>query len=118
MTRIVLPIDRGFAIWPIYVIPKWVAGTIRESAYIQHELTHCRRQKWITPIWWIRWLFSRKFRWQEESLAYRNQIATLINSGIYVDKGYFATQMSRGYLGMITYDSALIWIERTFYHGE
>lgn len=114
MIRLILNINRGFASWPFYFIPKWCVGTPEEAAYVEHEKTHCRRQRWITPVWWIRWLFSRKFRWQEESLAYRNEIAVLINSGYPVDVDYYATQLSKGYLGMISYDSAIAWIGATF----
>jgi hypothetical protein len=104
--------DRGWAMWPWYFIPSWVVGTIREAAYVEHEKTHCRRQKWVTPIWWIRWRLSRKFRWEEESLAYRNEIDVLLRSGHDIDLLYYSKQLSEGYYKMVTFHAAYAWLKR------
>ena len=112
MIQLILNVNRGFACWPFYVIPRWCVGTQREAAYIEHEVTHCRRQKWITPFWWIAWVASRKFRWKEESEAYRRELMVVKEHGE-VNLDYYARELSKGYLGMIDYHAAYSWLVRT-----
>ena len=105
--------DRGWAMWPWYFIPSWCVGTRREAAYVEHEKTHCRRQRWITPVWWIRWRLSRKFRWSEESLAFRKEIEIALKSGSF-NKDYYAKELSENYYGLISYEGAYEWLSKTF----
>ena len=42
---------------------------------IVHEMVHYNEQAWISPIWWIRYLLSTKFRLAAEVRAYKAQIA-------------------------------------------
>ena len=58
-------------IWPfIFVLP-----THRHNVpLIEHELVHYREQAWTTPVWVLRYLLSRKFRFAAEVRAYRRQI--------------------------------------------
>ncbi len=112
MIRIVLNVDRGFALWPIYVIPKWCVGTDREEPYIVHEETHCRRQRWWSPVWWVLWIASKKFRRREELLAYEAEISEVRRLGGEVDFHYYVNEMVNGYGGMISYLDAAIKVNR------
>ena len=61
----------AFSFWPfIFVRPEYRADT----ALIEHELVHYREQAWITPIWVVLYLVSRKFRLASEVRAYTRQI--------------------------------------------
>lgn len=68
-------IPRGFdaiAAWPFV----FIRPTARyDAALIAHEMVHYQRQAWITPLWWLRYAASRSFRWREEVLGHRAQIA-------------------------------------------
>lgn len=67
-------IPKGFsacALWPfILVRPEHR----KDVALIAHELVHYREQAWITPIWVLLYLVSRKFRLAAEVRAYTRQI--------------------------------------------
>ena len=67
-------IPTGFSacsLWPfIFVRPKQRTDT----ALIEHELVHYREQTWITPVWVLLYLVSRKFRLAAEVRAYARQI--------------------------------------------
>ena len=67
-------IPRGFAacsLWPfIFVRPEHR----NDIALIEHELVHYKEQAWITPVWVILYLVSRKFRLAAEVRAYTRQI--------------------------------------------
>jgi hypothetical protein len=110
--QVVTDRDRGWAMWPFYFIPSWCVGTPREAAYVEHEKVHCRRQRWITPIWFILWRLSRRFRWQEESLAYQKEIEVLIKGGNRIDMEYYATTLSDDYYNLITYENAFAWLQQ------
>ena len=117
MIKLVLDVDRGFACWPFYVIPKWCIGTDREQPYIVHERAHCRRQTLWTPLWWILWYFSSSFRRHEEIKAYKAEVKKVIDMGQEVDWHYYSNEMANGYKGMISYLDAVVlvnrWIGRT-----
>lgn len=110
MIRIILPIKRGFSGWPFYVIPKWCVDTPRQTPYENHEKTHCKRQRWITPIWWIRYALSKSFRRQEELLAYKTEMFTIMDQGRNIDIPYFSEQLATNYWGMINYVDAHTWV--------
>lgn len=67
-------IPKGFSaisLWPfIFVRPEHRSDT----ALIEHELVHYREQAWVTPLWVILYLVSRKFRLAAEVRAYTRQI--------------------------------------------
>ena len=67
-------IPKGFAavsLWPfIFVRPEHRSDT----ALIEHELVHYREQAWVTLIWVLLYLVSRKFRLAAEVRAYARQI--------------------------------------------
>lgn len=67
-------IPKGFSacsLWPfIFVRPE----NRSDIALIEHELVHYREQAWITPVWVILYLVSRKFRLAAEVRAYTRQI--------------------------------------------
>lgn len=67
-------IPKGFSalsLWPFILVRPEQRSNI---ALIQHEMVHYREQAWITPIWVLRYLISRKFRLQAEVRAYIRQI--------------------------------------------
>ena len=67
-------IFKGFSacsLWPfIFVRPEHR----NDIALIEHELVHYKEQAWITPVWVILYLVSRKFRLAAEVRAYTRQI--------------------------------------------
>jgi hypothetical protein len=67
-------IRKGFSatsLWPfIFVRPEHRS----DIALIEHELVHYKEQAWITPIWVLLHLVSRKFRLAAEVRAYTRQI--------------------------------------------
>ncbi|WP_156955230.1 hypothetical protein [Polaromonas glacialis] len=67
-------VPKGFSacsLWPfIFVRPEHRTDT----ALIEHELVHYREQAWMTPIWVLLYLVSRKFRLAAEVRAYTRQI--------------------------------------------
>lgn len=67
-------IPKGFSaccLWPfIFVRPEHR----NDTALIEHELVHYREQAWITPLWVLFYLASRKFRLAAEIRAYTRQI--------------------------------------------
>jgi hypothetical protein len=77
------PIALGFSItgWPFILISR---GAADKEATIAHEMVHYGRQRWVTPCWWLRWALCRRFRFDEEVLAYRAEIAFLKGRGDYV----------------------------------
>lgn len=58
-------------IWPFIFVRPTAAGDV---GLIEHELVHYREQAWVTPIWVLRYLASRRFRLAAEVRAYRRQI--------------------------------------------
>ena len=67
-------IPKGFqamSLWPfILVLPEQSSNT----GLIEHELVHYCEQAWVTPIWWLRYLCSKRFRQAAEVRAYKRQI--------------------------------------------
>ena len=67
-------IPKGFSacsLWPfIFVRPEHR----NDTALIEHELVHYEEQAWITPVWVLLYLASRKFRFDAEVRAYTRQI--------------------------------------------
>lgn len=111
MIKFNVSLNRGFSFWPFIFIPNRVVGTIEESSYITHESTHCTRQAWWSPIWVLVYYFSKKFRFNEELLAFTNELKNYLpkinefDREAYINKK--ALSMSKIYNGMCTYDEAL-----------
>ena len=71
-TRLIPRRFDAITFWPcIFVRPEHRG----DAALIEHELVHYREQRWITPLWVLRYLLSRKFRLAAEVRAYQRQIA-------------------------------------------
>ena len=67
-------VPKGFSaccLWPFILVRPEHRGDI---ALIEHELVHYREQAWITPVWVLFYLASRKFRLAAEVRAYTRQI--------------------------------------------
>jgi len=95
-------VPRGFdaiTLWPLILIRP---EHRRNSGLIEHELVHYREQAWIAPVWWLRYLLSRRFRLAAEVRAYRRQIEL---GGMTQDQ---AAQMLTHYRLGITADQALL----------
>ena len=70
-TKFIVKGFSGFSFWPfIFVRPEHR----RDFLLIEHELVHYREQAWITPLWVLLYLLSRKFRLTAEVRAYTRQI--------------------------------------------
>lgn len=61
------------SVWPFIFVR---TGKLDSVALIAHEKYHYNRQRWITPIWYLRYWFSKQFRWEEEVAAYKIQLGT------------------------------------------
>lgn len=61
----------AITLWPVILVRPSQRGNI---PLIEHELVHYREQAWIAPVWWLRYLLSRKFRLNAEVRAYKKQI--------------------------------------------
>lgn len=70
-TNLVPPGFDAITLWPLILVRPGVRG---DAGLIEHELVHYREQAWITPIWVVRYLLSRRFRLAAEARAYRRQI--------------------------------------------
>ncbi len=67
-------VPKGFSacsLWPLILVRPEHRSDI---ALIEHELVHYREQAWITPVWVLLYLVSRKFRLAAEVRAYARQI--------------------------------------------
>jgi hypothetical protein len=61
----------AFTVWPFIVVRPEHAD---DKGIIAHENVHFKEQAWITPIWWLRYALSKKFRVDAEVRAYKAQI--------------------------------------------
>lgn len=58
--------------WPfIFIRPEHK----NDQALIAHEMVHYESMAWVTPFWWLFYVLSKSFRWNQEVKAYRVQIA-------------------------------------------
>lgn len=68
-------VPRGFAaitVWPfVFMRPHAEA---HNPGIFEHEQVHYAQQAWITPIWWLAYLLSPRFRVAAEVQAYRASI--------------------------------------------
>ena len=70
-TNLTPKVFSAVSLWPfIFVRPEHR----NDTALIEHELVHYKEQAWITPIWVLLYLVSRKFRLAAEVRAYTRQI--------------------------------------------
>ena len=101
-----LNIKRGFSFKPFIGVPNNLVGTAAYDAYVAHEMTHYERQGYFPAIWVAKYFTDKKFRYQEELLAFKAEIAKMRETGIRVNIHQFAMAMSTEYWGMIDYDTA------------
>lgn len=64
------PFD-AMTIWPFIFVR---SERKDDKALLAHEMVHYRAMAWITPFWFLRYAFSKSFRWAEEVKAYRVQV--------------------------------------------
>ena len=67
-------ISSGFAAFSLWLFIFVRPESRHDLALIEHELVHYREQAWITPVWVLLYLVSRKFRFVAEVRAYTRQI--------------------------------------------
>lgn len=93
---------------PQFVIDGYMNGEIKYIALVEHEFIHLRRISETGAIkWYLKYLFSPRFRINEEVLAYKKQIQVLRENNQKVDIDKFAEILSSfTYLKMVTKDKA------------
>ena len=70
-TNLILKGFSAISLWPfIFVRPEHRS----DNSQIEHELVYYKKQAWITPMWVLLYLVSRKFRLAAEVRAYTRQI--------------------------------------------
>lgn len=100
--QIIFNAARGFTLRPFMIIPKWATKTeTLKASYTAHEQTHYQRQKnFFFAVWWVlRYFTSKKFRFEEEVLAYANEIRVLRKAGLNPSKDKYAKILSEEYWG-------------------
>lgn len=96
-----------------------IPTTYRAKAVIQiHETTHARRQfdmgidKWV-----FLYLFDKKFRWEEEKLAYEAEWTYMAENGYQYADGHhrmWAEILSgKTYRNMVSFEEAYSWVSTT-----
>ena len=70
----------GCTVWPFIFIRESAKNQPWLEGLIAHEEVHYKRMAWITPIWWLRYWLSSKFRLAEEVLAYKESVKHGMNT--------------------------------------
>ena len=100
-------INRGFSFNPCIIIPIWAKD---DSAYLEHEKTHYGRQSVFPVMWVIQYFSDKKFRLQEELLAYKAEIKERMRTERGISIHGYARSLFSLYWGMISYDDAIVEI--------
>lgn len=86
-------------------------AAIEGRALLVHEGTHIQRQRAWGPFAWVfSYVFNKKFRYDEELIAFKNEIEYLnsMRGGRRVKLEWAASQLSgEAYGSMVTYEQAL-----------
>lgn len=93
---------------------KWLKmNDISKEGTILHEKTHSNQiVRYCLLNFWIKYAFSKKYRWLFEREAYAHQIRFYISEDFNIDpKHYAKICSSMTYLKMIKYDEALSFFE-------
>lgn len=91
---------RCFSFWPIIALRKNLdTKSDIGQAMIRHEKVHYNRQALWSLLWIILYFSSKKFRWQEEKLAYKEEIQYLQFKNIDID---YINILSTKYWNMCT----------------
>jgi len=106
------PFKRGFTFYPFIFIPKRLEkGTAWYESYASHETVHYKRQGLLAIFWVIRYFLSKKFRWQEEKLAYTAEIEYLKERGIQIDEQSYIDSLVNEYWNMVDRKTATSFID-------
>jgi hypothetical protein len=97
-------------VWPFIFIAHEHRGI---DDVLDHERVHYERQAWKSPVWIYKYFKSPEYRLEQEKAGYRETIASLIRAGDPVNVHIIALNLSEKYWGMIQYEEALIWANRT-----
>lgn len=105
---------RPFCFWPLIIY----SNDAKHSATIyqleqMHEEIHYNRQAWWSPVWVLWYFLSKRFRWQEERLAFTPQI--IFENDIYgkdeIMRLYPVLLSSRNYWHMCSRNAAIEFVE-------
>jgi len=81
-------------------------------ALIEHEKVHIEQQEKTGKMWFIKYTFSKKFRFSQEIEAHKVEYQYLKGNTSLANKEYFAKILSsKTYFGMVTYAEALKIVE-------
>jgi hypothetical protein len=110
--KIYLDIRRGLTLWPFMFLPLGARPWIEA-----HEEAHYEQQRWTTPVWVIKYLFSKSFRWEVESAAFRREINVRVLNNSHFLCADYAFMMAYQYRDMVRYADALTFCEKVR-HGH
>lgn len=113
-TKKIPPFSKGAAgltVWPfIFVHDDVCKDDVRYERFIVHENVHYKRQRnWILLPWLILYGISRKFRLNEEILAYKTEYLYTLGKygdGMINKEYYYRSLSSKLYNNLISYDQA------------
>jgi len=109
-----IPINRGFSFWPFIFMPSRLKETPAYKAYLMHEQVHHRRQG-IGVVWWVlKWFFNRKFRHDEELLAFEVQLNQLKQDKVKYLKHKMTNGIAYGYRKAFTLEEATALVEKYY----
>lgn len=98
---------------------KDMVPSLRSRAIIQvHEALHARRQlERGIDDWILKYLFDKKFRWEEEKLAYAAEWEYMIKNGYKYSEGHHRMWAeilsSKTYGDMVSFEEAYQWVSTT-----
>jgi len=103
---IVKDIDKFWKDYPL--------GSARLEALRRHEVIHAKSQESYGGgkiAWLRRYLFEKKFRWEEEKKGWREEILHLKNTGHGLNIDAIAEALSgKGYSNMVSFAEARRWV--------
>lgn len=86
-------------------------GSKEFIAQITHEWVHSKRQHdYGVTQWLMRYSFDKKFRLEEEKIAFYVELKYMMANNMPIDYNSIAIFMGKNYFGMITYIDALTWL--------
>jgi hypothetical protein len=92
------------------LIEAYAPGSVEWDALFFHERVHALREQ-NNRAYLSQYAVDLGFRWQEEQLGYAEEIQYRLAHGASVNPGAYALVLSSDYGGMVSYDSALAWIQ-------
>lgn len=85
-------------------------GSIERDALLTHEREHARRQIAAGPSWFVSYVRTSAFRWEEEQVGWKLELTKLVRAGRQIDPSIVAGFLAQGYMGMVDEPTALAWV--------